>query len=228
MPVGHRDESWIDLVGELTGLSIEDEVIFVSNEAQIEKIKFEIQRHDLAFTSQFVVSQMGRARQMNNAVRAAQNEHLWFLHCDSRLTQDSIPILKKKLALNPRAIYFFDLKFFDDGPDLMWLSELGVLIRSKIFRLPFGDQGFLVSRKNFEFLGGYCEQTPYGEDHLFIWRAHQMGLKISSVGSPIYTSARRYKDFGWRQTTRRHLGLTIKQATPELLKFLRKRLFLWN
>ena len=93
----------------------------------------------------------------------------------------------------------------------MRINEFGVWLRTRLFRLPFGDQGFLLSRANFVRLGGYDETLPSAEDHALIWRARRAGMAIRAIGATISTSARRYAEFGWGKTTCKHLRLTWRQ-----------------
>ena len=128
------------------------------------------------------------------------------------------------LEAAPDALHYFDLKFLDDGPSLMPVNVLGAYVRSHALGLPFGDQGLCLSRTAFERLGGFDAQVPYGEDHVFVWRAGRQGMPLRCTGVPLYTSARKYQAHGWAPTTLRHLLLTYKQAVPELVMTWRKRL----
>lgn len=56
----------------------------------------------------------------------------------------------------------------NDGPLLSGLNAIGANVRSKVFGLPFGDQGFLIRKEVFTNLGGYPVDCYYGEDHLFV------------------------------------------------------------
>lgn len=219
--VGKNDDSWRSLLPDLHHLSHEDEIIFVSCD---ENLKNFIDEAILPCLSVSVISSdEGRAKQLNAGARAARFEFLWFVHCDSRFSVGAVEVLRGALLCAPKAVHFFDLKFLADGPRLMELTELGVWIRSRILRVPFGDQGFCVSREKFERLGGFDESAPYGEDHLFVWAAHQNGVELRAVGHPLYTSARKYKSKGWANTTSKHLRLTVKQAIPQLRRLLQKR-----
>ena len=230
IPIAEGDEAWKVCLPDLRSLSADDEVI-ISSSANLKDEFFKLAAEfDLQCTCHWAPSQLGRAKQLNTGARWAKNDFLWFLHCDSRLHGDSrllgdvINLLKEAIAVDPRAIHFFDLKFLADGPPFMRANTYGVWFRSRILRLPFGDQGFCLHRETLRYLGGFCEKASYGEDHLLIWRAHQEGVKLRAVGASLYTSARRYRSFGWVKTTMRHLFLTFKQAIPEFFRLLRSRM----
>lgn len=170
----------------------------------------------------FISTQKGRGKQLNAGARAAKKEFLWFLHADSRLTRNTFESLCTSLNTNSHALHYFNLEFLKDGPSLMKLNTIGCWIRSHLMGVPFGDQGFCISRKNFRKVGGFPENVKYGEDHLFIWHAKQKGIPLRCTGGTIKTSARKYKDRGWVRTTLSHARLWTKQAFPEWRK-LRKR-----
>jgi len=226
VPVAKEDEAWRQLLPDLSFLGKDDEVILVSSAAPPENYHGDPALRSLTCSTHWIKSESGRARQLNAGIRSAFHKNLWFLHCDSRVPKESYESLKDALEQTPDALHFFDLRFLDDGPALMFLNNFGVWIRSRILRLPFGDQGFCISRSVLEQLGGFCEKVPYGEDHLLVWRAHQMAVKVRCVGAPIYTSARRYESFGWAETTVNHLKMTARQAAPEIYRLLRKRIAL--
>lgn len=223
VPIAKGDEAWRNLLQDLLALEAEDEIVFVSTHSLIEQIQSEAAFAALRCPCHFVVSEPGRARQLNAGAKRASRSIFWFLHCDSRMPKASIDALQVSLKREPESLHFFDLKFQDDGPSMVRVNGVGAWIRSRVLRLPFGDQGFCASRATFETLGGFDESARYGEDHLFVWRAHQAGVKVRAIGAPLYTSARKYRNFGWGKTTMHHLHLTAKQALPEFFRFLRKR-----
>lgn len=154
-----------------------------------------------------------RATSMNHAAAIAAGAYLWFVHADTSLEPAAIRALLGKLP-NDQAILYFDLRF--DGGMLMRLTELGVLIRSRLMRLPFGDQALCLSRHNFRALGQYDESAIHGEDHLLVRKARRKGLAVEPVGAKVLTSARKYRRNGWFRTTWLHLRLTVRQAIQPL------------
>ena len=55
------------------------------------------------------------------------------------------------------ALYYFSLKF-DDGR-ILRLNSLGANLRSRLFSLPYGDQGFCLSKELFLRIGGFPENV---------------------------------------------------------------------
>ena len=107
---------------------------------------------------------------MNDGARKAQGQFLWFLHADSHLKNDAFNHLLKTINKHPSSLIYFNLAF---KPHffLMKVNSFGANIRSHIFKLPFGDQGFCLSKIVFNELKGYDETAKYGEDHLLVWSA---------------------------------------------------------
>lgn len=223
IPVGNGDESWKSLLPDLKVLDDGDEVIFVSPNDNCSELVFELSKLEIRTSCRWIQTSLGRAKQLNFGAKNATCEILWFLHCDSRISSAGIKNLKTSISKNTHQILFFDLEFLNDSPRLISINEIGAWIRSRVLRLPFGDQGFCLSKMTFAELGGYDEGALYGEDHLLIWKAHQKRIPVSCVGSGLKTSARKYTQLGWVKTTARHIALTFRQAVPELFRLLQSR-----
>ncbi len=160
----------------------------------------------------------GRAASLNAGARKATREYLWFLHADSRLAENTISALITAVKKHPDSLLFFDLAFSDDAAPLMRLNEWGAYFRSRVLKLPFGDQGFCIGKDLFAQLGGFPEGLEYGEDHVFVWRARQANIKIRPVNATLCTSARKYRIHGWLRTTLLHQYLWIKQMLLDVKK----------
>ena len=160
---------------------------------------------------------------MNSGAKQAHGHFLWFLHCDSILNSKHIEAIQNITVKDKEGLWFFRLGFRGDGPPWMFLTEIGTRIRSELLRIPFGDQGFLLRKELFWSLGAYDENASFGEDHLLVWQAHKKGIPVKRISKALKTSARKYKDLGWSQVTKRHLLLTWKQAKPELNEFLKAK-----
>lgn len=173
-----------------------------------------------------VIGQHGhnRANAMNIAAKSANHDYFWFLHADSIIDETHLHALQEGIKNSPNALHFFDLKFHSDGPILSCLNAMGANIRSRLFQIPWGDQGFCLSQNSFNYLGGYNEKTTYGEDHLLVWAAHQKRLPLNRIRKKLYTSARQYRKSGWLRLTLKRQYLWIKQAAPELVKLIKIRL----
>ena len=203
VPVAPGDHSWRALLPDLATV-VGAEVVFSATHALTAADRSVIDAELASGSWSWLVTSPGRARQLNAGARAALREHLWFLHADSRFAPDTVPALESALRAAPRALHYFHLAFLPDGPRAVALNALGTRFRSQWLGMPFGDQGFCIRRTLFDSLGGFDEGAPYGEDHLFVWRARRAGIAVRATGGTLRTSARRYGDRGWARTTLRH------------------------
>ncbi len=208
LPVGPGDQSWPPLHAALSAQAAAAELLPVFAE------------DDLQSTPAVALRSLrGRARQQNTGARAAGREWLWFVHADTRLTPEALPALRTFLQRGEPALGWFRLRFEADGPRrLQWAmraNAAGANVRSRWLGLPFGDQGLVLPRREFDRLGGFDTDLAYGEDHALVWRARRGGLPLRGIDAALVTSPRRYAERGWLRTTLRHLRLTAAQAWRE-------------
>jgi GT2 family glycosyltransferase len=202
IPVGPNDRSWRDLLPLLAGLPANAEVLLcmVDDDAQPgpDDPRVRVLR-----------GAAGRAAQQNRGAAASARPWLWFLHADSRFDHAALSAIER-LPDRP-ALAWFDLRFHDGGM-AMALNTVGVWLRSRWLRMPFGDQGLLLPRAAFTALGGFDPSLDGGEDHALVWAARRAGLPLRPLRAALSTSARKYRERGWWRTTARHLRLTWAQA----------------
>jgi len=220
IPVAPSDGSWSQLSSDLHCLHIGREILLAGPQPPKLNSLGNRQGNLDCINRRFswVRTLAGRAKQMNQAVRHTSGSYLWFLHADSRVSSTCAHHLALAIERKPTALHFFNLKFHDAVNPLIRLNELGARIRSHLLKMPFGDQGFCISRALFEQIGGFDEHAAYGEDHLFVWKCLREGVNLNGVDATIGTSARKYSANGWLKTTLMHQYLTYKQALPEFLK----------
>ncbi len=159
--------------------------------------------------AEIVISSEGtRAKSLNDGASKATRNTLWFIHADSHISTDNIERLNQSLLKYPEALHFFKLKFAQGG--ISTLNAYGANIRSTLLGLPYGDQALCISKRQFEGLGGYPEDTKYGEDLLFVRKAKKQNIRLVSVPSFLISSARKYKTQGWLKTTLAHQFILIR------------------
>lgn len=203
IPVAPQDKTWKVLLTELGLLGQEPEIIIVGSEAAP-------QETSLASNVRWKISKPGRAIQMNTGARLAKGQVFWFLHADTVLSTDSFEAMACYLKHHQPGLAYFKLRFAQDGPLLTRLNAYMANIRSCIFKLPFGDQGFVIDKTVFEQLNGFDESLPIGEDLDLVVRLNAIGFECRQLPGYLTTSARRYRQQGWSKTTLRHLWLTFK------------------
>lgn len=139
----------------------------------------------------------GRARQMNEGAGMASGDIFLFLHADCQLP-DGWDIHLRRVMKDPRTtLGCFSLRIRESFPARPWV-ELGINLRTRMLKRPYGDQGLFVRRKTFFDLGGYSE-LPILEDVCFVTRAKGFG-RVGIILSPLVTSGRRWERFGFLKT----------------------------
>jgi glycosyltransferase A (GT-A) superfamily protein (DUF2064 family) len=205
IPAGPGDRAWEGLLPQLAAARAREVVLVLA--------QFEDDAVDQLPANVTVVRSIaGRARQLNAGARRTDADWLWFLHADSRIVASTLDALHRFVDADATAIGYFDLRFLRDGPRLMFLNTLGAQVRSRMFGLPFGDQGLLMPRRVYDAIGGFDERLGMGEDHAAIWAAHALDIPLRALRAPVYTSARKYAQRGWWTTTREHVRSTVEQA----------------
>jgi rSAM/selenodomain-associated transferase 2 len=202
IPVGPGDASWQSLLPQLEGCATEVILVFAEGHRPATLPQ------GAAATA--IEAPRGRARQLNAGAARANATWLWFLHADTRLEPDAVPALSRFMERDADAIGYFDLEFAQDGPALTRLNALGARWRSRLFGLPFGDQGFAMPARVFQRLDGFPDVGS--EDHALVWRARARGIRLERIAAALHTSARKYAEHGWWRTTRTHLAMTLAQA----------------
>jgi GT2 family glycosyltransferase len=160
--------------------------------------------HEMPRGSKVILGPAGRARQLNRGAEASGARWLWFLHADSRIEPDAIERALAFARGHPGVIGYGWLRFLTDGPALTRLNALAANLRSRLFRLPYGDQGLCIEADTLKALGGFREELERGEDLDLVVRARETGVPIRPMGLTVATSARRYDESGWLRTSWRH------------------------
>ena len=203
IPVACQDTTWKLVITELESCLSEVEILIIGCEAAPQDFVFPA-------NVRWHTSRQGRALQMNTGARLARGSVFWFVHADTRLNARIIESLTGYLKHHTPGIAFFKLRFADDGPLLTRLNAWMANVRSSLFKLPFGDQGFVIDKSVFEQLHGFDETLRIGEDLDFIVRLNASGFQNTQLPGTLTTSARRYRQQGWVNTTLRHLWLTCQ------------------
>jgi len=135
----------------------------------------------------------GRGHQLRRGAWLADTPCLLFLHADSQLCNDWDVKLKRHIERSPHRAGYFAMKFAARGfaPRIVeWLVGL----RSFFLRLPYGDQGLLISRELYDEIGGYAPLALFEDVDIIrkIGRKRLVWLKGS-----IITDASKYEREGY-------------------------------
>jgi GT2 family glycosyltransferase len=138
---------------------------------------------------------------MNKGAEYAGGKILLFLHADCVLPREVVLNVRNVLGGSSFVGGAFKIRLLSDKL-LYRIIEKGINFRSKIFKLPYGDQGLFVKRSVFEELGGFREM-PNCEDLDFVCRLKKQG-KIAILDERISSSIRRWEKHGILQTSLRN------------------------
>ena len=141
-----------------------------------------------------VIAVRGRACQMNRGAAIAKGDILLFLHADTLLPSKALALIHA--AMNDRRFVAgaFELGF-NTKRKLFKITETYVFLRTRLTRVPFGDQAIFIRRDYFEKIGGY-DDIPLMEDVALMKRIRKRGDKIVIIPEQVLTSPRRYEQEG--------------------------------
>lgn len=157
-----------------------------------------------------VTAEQGRGRQMNRGAAVAAGAILLFLHADTLPPDDFLTLIRA--ALDDQRIVggAFDLGF-DTKRRSFKVTELYVSLRTRLTKVPFGDQAIFIRRDYFKELGGY-KDIPIMEDADLMKRIRKRGDRIAIIPRKVMTSPRRYEREGLLYCTARNVLLQLLYA----------------
>lgn len=152
-----------------------------------------------------LTSSAGRALQMNEGAKKAAGEVLLFLHCDTFLPANAFFHILETIE-NPKYMGgAFDLGFDNKGLVFSLFAFISSL-RSRITRIPFGDQAFFINAAFFREIGCFRE-FPLMEDVEIMQRIKRKKGRINISAARVTTSARKWENDGILYTTLRNWAL---------------------
>jgi rSAM/selenodomain-associated transferase 2 len=141
-----------------------------------------------------IFSEKGRAKQMNAGASIAKGEILIFLHADTELPTHALKKIESVIEKRGYTAGAFDLGIQSKKLIFKVIAFLGSL-RSRLNRIPYGDQAIFLRREYFNKIGGYKE-IPLMEDVELMRRIKRSGKKIWILYDRVMTSPRRWEKEG--------------------------------
>ena len=141
---------------------------------------------------------------MNTGAGSAYGDVLLFLHADTRLPQNALEDIRCALADAGIVAGAFRLKLDSGHPFLKFVSYTASE-RSRLTKIPFGDQAIFIRRDYFNKIGGF-KAMPLMEDTELMKRIKKNGDRIKILDSAVVSSARQWQKNGiFINTAKNHL-----------------------
>jgi len=208
IPVVHEGERIHDLIESLNHLDSDKniEIIIVDGTEEQDTLKAIHSNNAIKISSE-----KGRAKQMNSGASVARGEVLIFLHADTELPPRALKKIHFLMEQGDRVGGAFDLGIKSDKFIFKVIATLSSL-RSRLNRIPFGDQAIFIQREFFNTIGGYKE-IPLMEDVELMRRIKKSGNRIWIFYDRVMTSPRRWEKEGV-------VYCTLRNWTLQTLYFL--------
>ncbi|MGR3759909.1 TIGR04283 family arsenosugar biosynthesis glycosyltransferase [Roseobacteraceae bacterium NS-SX3] len=164
--------------------------------------------------AELITGPASRGGQLRRGCAEARGEWLLVVHADTRLAPGWAAAVARHLETGQGRPACFRLAFDAGGVMPAWVAGWANL-RTRIFGLPYGDQGLLVRREAYRAAGGYPDQ-PLMEDVALVRRLRGIVLLAPAAR----TSAERYQRAGWLRRGARNLWTLARYAMgadPEAL-----------
>jgi len=149
----------------------------------------------------------GRGRQMNAGAAAAKGEFLVFLHADTKLPANALGKIAQVLEDGRYVAGAFDLGIDSERLMLRYIAARARM-RSRLNRIPYGDQAVFMRKSYFEQIGRFRE-IPIMEDVDLMGRIKKRGDKICILRERVMTSPRRWEKEGVVFATLRNQVLVV-------------------
>ncbi len=163
--------------------------------------------------SEVVQGPAGRGGQLRRGAKAAGGEWFLFLHADTELPEGWAAMVQDRMAQGAPGYFLLG---FDTGGVAATLVAGWANLRARYLGLPYGDQGLLVSRRDYDAAGGFPD-IPLMED---VAIARALAPRLHPMPGRVRTSAARYQRDGWVRRGARNLSLLVRYlagADPERL-----------
>jgi uncharacterized protein len=154
-----------------------------------------------------IQSPKGRGTQMNAGAQIAKGQILLFLHADTDLPDRALQLIIHTCKQSSYAGGAFDLAIASPRWSLKLIGKVASW-RSRLTRIPYGDQAIFIRKDVFEQVQGYPD-IPLMEDVALMQRLKQQGHPIQILSNTVKVSARRWEKEGILPCTLRNWSLIL-------------------
>lgn len=160
--------------------------------------------------AEIVTGASGRGPQLIAGVARARGDWVLFLHADTALAPGWAEVAQAFIAETGAGARAAAFAFaFDDRSRPARRAEFWVGVRCGLLKLPYGDQGLLISRRFYDALGGF-KDWPLMEDVDLVRRIGRRRLAI--LRHKAITSAEKYRAEGYARRAFRNLALLARYS----------------
>ena len=145
------------------------------------------------YNSKIILSIPNRGQQLHVGAMKCTTDWILFLHSDSILSKNAHKEIKRFISFKSNKAGYFKLKFSDKNTYALIIEKI-VYLRNVILKLPYGDQGLLISKSLYQNVGGF-KPLPIMEDVNINLRIGYNNIK--QINSYIITDSIKYKKYGW-------------------------------
>ena len=193
----------LDYLDTLSGIDTA-EVIIVDgdNGSTIHCIDYRSHRYSL----KTLTSRKGRGRQLHHGAAHATCLIFLFLHVDTRLHKSALTELRWHLAAHPAGA--FDLYIVSRNYLVRAIGAIASL-RSRITRIPYGDQAHFMTAEVYFSVGGY-PAISIMEDVALMARVKRGGIRVEILKQFAKNPDRRWKSEGVLRSTFRNWYLRLR------------------
>ncbi len=153
-----------------------------------------------------IISVKGRAIQQNKGAEKANGDILLFLHADTLLPHDFGQLIRQAIDSGNFG-GAFDLCIDSSHPFLKLVSRVAS-IRSRVTRIPYGDQAIFLTRDFFLQINGFPE-IPIMEDIALMQKIKKTRAGFKILPRKVLTSARKWMKDGMIYTSIRNPFLAM-------------------
>ncbi len=202
------------LIADLARLRVPHEIIVADGGSQDGT-----QAGAAALGARVVDTARGRGSQLRAGAAVARGRVLCFLHADVRLDGAALRALERAVTLPDDVVLAFTLRIAASGWRYRFV-EWGTDRRARWGRLPYGDQGLVLTRATYEEAGGF-PPIPLMEDVVFVRRLRGRA-EVRILPERIAVSPRRWQKDGvlrrmlrnWLLLTAYLVGIPPARLTP--------------
>ena len=188
IPTLDEERTIASLLGDIALLTVPHEVIVVDGGSSDDTAAVATR-----LGARVIRTTAARGSQLATGARAAVAPVLCFLHADVRVRDEGRRDLARIAEERPAGAFAFRFRIDAAGWRYRFI-EFGARLRVMLFALPYGDQGLIVSRHDYEVAGGYAD-IPLMEDVALVDALRRV-TTVRSLPSAIHISARRWERDG--------------------------------